>query len=98
VDGHGEHGDAVTLGQAEAGVVAAGGGAQGALKRPEGQLEVDGVVGLGGLQVVVVEDEVDRERGPDLRARVGDDGEADRVIVEADPGDLFEGVEGGYEF
>lgn len=79
-------------------MVAAGGGAQGALEGPEGQLEVDGVVGLGGLQVVVVEDEVDREGGPDLGARVGDDGEADRVIVEADPGDLFEGVEGGDEF
>lgn len=29
---------------------------------------------------------------------VGDDGEADGVIVEADPGDFLERVEGGDEF
>jgi hypothetical protein len=31
------------------------------LEGAEGQFEVDGVVGFGGLDVVVVKDEVDRE-------------------------------------
>jgi hypothetical protein len=56
VDGHGEHGDAIALGEAEVGLVATGGGFEGALEGSEGKLEVDGVVGLGGLDVVAVED------------------------------------------
>lgn len=61
VDRHGEHGDAVFLGQAQGGVVAVDGGLEGALERVEGQLEVDGVGGLGGLDLVVGEDEVHGE-------------------------------------
>jgi len=64
----------------------------------EGEFEVDGVVWLRGLDVVVVKDEGGREGGPDLGAGVGDDGEARGVVVEADPGDFFEGGEGGGQF
>lgn len=42
-----------------------------------------------------------RKRGedsrPDLGSRLGDDGEASRVIVEANPGDLLERIEGADE-
>ena len=34
---------------------------------------------------------------PDLRTRVGDHSKAGGIIVEADPGDLLESVEGGDE-
>lgn len=61
VDGHGEHGDAVLLGQAQGGVVAVDGRLEGALERIEGQLEVDGIGGLSGLDVVVGEDAVHGE-------------------------------------
>lgn len=44
--------------------------------------------------MVVVEDEVHGERGPDLAAHVRDDGEAGSFIAETDPGDLLEGREG----
>jgi hypothetical protein len=112
VDGHGQHRDTVPLGEAQAGIAAADGRLEGALEGPEGQFEVDGVVGFGRLDVVVVKDEVDREGAgavrlsdrvagvkskkdvrPYLRSRVGDHGEADRVVVEAHPRDLLERVE-----
>lgn len=56
VDGHGEKGDAVALGEAEVGMVAADGGFEGSLERTEGELEIDCVVVFGGLEVVVIED------------------------------------------
>ena len=62
VDGQRQHRDAVPLGQAHVGIAAADGRLEGALQRGERQLEVDGVVGLGRLDVVVVEDQVNRER------------------------------------
>lgn len=61
-DGHGEDGEAVLLGEAEGGGDAVEGGLEGALEGLEGQLEIDGVGGLGGLDVVVVKDEVHGER------------------------------------
>ena len=61
----------------------------------ERELEVYGVVRLGRLNVVTVKDEVDRERGPDLRPGVGNNREADCVIVEANPSNLFERVQSG---
>lgn len=72
----------------------------------EGEFEVDGVVGDGGLDSVVFEDGVDgkgaedfqwdgeREGSRSLRPYLGpcfgNYGEADVVIVEADPGDFSE--------
>lgn len=60
-DGHGEHGDAVLLGEAEGGGDAVEGGLEGALEGLQREFEVDGVGGFGGLDVVVVEDEVHGE-------------------------------------
>lgn len=57
-DGHGEHGDAIFLGETQRGGDAVEGGLEGALKGLQREFEVDGVGGFRGLDMVVVEDEV----------------------------------------
>ena len=64
----------------------------------DGDFEVNGVEGVVGLDAVRLEDGVDFEARPDLRALVGDDGEADVFIVEPGPGEGAEGGERGGEF
>lgn len=61
MDGHGEDGDAVLFGEAEGGMVAVDGGFEGALEGVEGEFEVDDVGLFGGLNLIVVEDEVHAE-------------------------------------
>lgn len=61
-DGHGEHGEAVLLGEAEGGRDAVEGRSERPLEGLQRQLEVDRVRGLSGLDVVVVEDEVHGKR------------------------------------
>lgn len=53
-DGHGEDGHAVFLGQAEGRGHRIGGGFEGSLERYQGELEVDRVVGFGGLNGPIV--------------------------------------------
>jgi len=60
------------------------------LERLQRELEIDGVIRLGGLDVVVVKDEVDGERSPDLRAGVWHNGEADREVIKPCPGRFFD--------
>ena len=74
VDCHGQHWDAIPFGEPQAGIAATDGRLESALQGSEGKFEVDGVVGFSGLDVVVVEDQVDRERagrGVSLSGLVG---------------------------
>jgi len=79
-------------------VGAARGGLERPLKRTEGELKVDGVVWLSRLERIALKNEVNGEGRPYLRACVRYDSKADRFVVETDPGDLLEGVEGCDKF
>lgn len=51
----------------------------------EGDLEVDGVIGSGGLDHVVFEDGFNCEDRPDLGSPFRYDRKSDLIIVEANP-------------
>lgn len=57
-DCHGEDGDALLLGEAQGGGDAVLGGLEGAVEGLEGELEIDCVAGLGGLDGAVFKEEV----------------------------------------
>lgn len=91
-DGEGQQRHVVLLGQADLGRRRVEGRLEGAVERAKRDLEVDDIAS-GRLHRVRLEDGVDGEDSPDLRALLGNDGEADLVVAELDPRERTERVE-----